>query len=103
VLARGWAYGEGGNALVGKTCLWVTTTGGDEHAFSPAGMHAHPFTEFVPPVEQTARFCNMHWAEPIILHGAHRVSERVLVQRAEQYRAQLSALSARLSEESRDA
>src|SRR5262245_51490007 len=32
VLARGWAYGEGGTALRGKTCLWVTTTGGDEHA-----------------------------------------------------------------------
>src|SRR4051812_38515621 len=34
VLARGWAYGEGGTALVGKTCLWVTTSGGDEAAFS---------------------------------------------------------------------
>ena len=27
VLVRGWAYGQGGTALHGKDCLWVTTTG----------------------------------------------------------------------------
>ena len=29
VLVKGWAYGEGGGALAGKDCLWVTTTGGE--------------------------------------------------------------------------
>ena len=28
VLIKGWAHGEGGRALAGKDCLWVTTTGG---------------------------------------------------------------------------
>jgi glutathione-regulated potassium-efflux system ancillary protein KefF len=86
VLARGWAYGEGGTALRGKTCLWVTTTGGDEQAFSAAGMHEHPVSDFIPPVEQTARFCGMRWLDPLVLHGAHRVSERALAEQAARYR-----------------
>ncbi|MCU0659939.1 MAG: NAD(P)H-dependent oxidoreductase, partial [Polyangiaceae bacterium] len=43
VLARGWAYGGGAAALRGKRCLWAVTTGGDEQAFQPDGMHAHTF------------------------------------------------------------
>jgi glutathione-regulated potassium-efflux system ancillary protein KefF len=93
VLAHGWAYGEGGTALRGKRCLWVTTTGGDPTAFSPAGMHQHPFAAFVPPVEQTARFCGMEWLEPMQVHGAHRVSAHVLRELAAQYRQRLIELS----------
>jgi glutathione-regulated potassium-efflux system ancillary protein KefF len=103
VLARGWAYGEDGDALAGKTCLWVTTTGGDEAAFSPEGMHAFPFGAFVPPIEQTARFCQMHWAPPLVLHGAHRVGIQGLRAAAERYRHTLSTLDARLSERARSA
>ena len=36
VLLRGWAYGEGGDALQGKHCLWVTTTGGMRASNVPA-------------------------------------------------------------------
>lgn len=78
VLVKGWAYGEGDGALAGKDCLWVTTTGGDEGAFSPEGRHAHAFEAFVPVVEQTARFCGMNWLEPFIVHGAHLVTEEAL-------------------------
>jgi glutathione-regulated potassium-efflux system ancillary protein KefF len=92
VLARGWAYGDGTFALEGKRCLWVTTTGGDEHAFTPAGMHGHPFESFVPAVEQTARFCRMHWEEPLVLRGAHRVPEATLDEAAQGYRARLERL-----------
>ncbi len=93
VLVHGFAYGEGGRALKGKACLWVTTTGGDEAAYSRAGMHAHPFATFVPPIEQTARFCGMHWEEPIIVQGAHRRPEAELVAQAESYRKRLMDLS----------
>ena len=34
VLARGFAYGQGGRELVGKRCLWVTTTGGEPDAYA---------------------------------------------------------------------
>ena len=76
VLARGWAYGEGGDALRGKRCLWVTTTGGEACRLR-ARRHARlPFAHFVPPIEQTARFCRMSWEDPIVVHGAHRRAPR---------------------------
>jgi len=82
VLAYGWAYGEGGTALAGKHCLWVPTTGGNEEAYTPTGMHAHPFASFVPALEQTARFCGMQWEPPHVLHGAGTIDERALAAHA---------------------
>jgi len=92
VLSRGWAYGDGGDALRGKRCLWVTTTGGEPGAYGPDGMHRLPFHEFVPPVEQTARFCQMTWESPLIVHSAHRLSDADLVATGEDYRRRLESL-----------
>jgi len=78
VLAKGWSHGEGGRALVGKDCLWVTTTGGGEEAFTPEGRHGHPFEAFVPPMMQTARYCGMNWLSPFAVNGAHSVPDEVL-------------------------
>jgi glutathione-regulated potassium-efflux system ancillary protein KefF len=94
VLARGFAYGHGGNALAGKRCLWVVTTGGDEASFSVQGMHRRPFDEFSPVVEQTALFCGMAWEPPLVLHGAHRADDRVLEAAAGEYRERLERLLA---------
>lgn len=92
VLVRGFAYGEGGVALRGKRCLWVTTTGGDDAAFSPQGIHGHPFRDFEPVVEQTARFCGMRWEPPLVLHGAHHVSDDALDEEAKRYRLRLLSI-----------
>lgn len=89
VLVRGWAYGDGGTALQGKDCLWVTTTGALPAAYSEEGMHGHPFGAFVPAVQQTARFCGMNWLAPIVVHGAHRIDSQALRTQAMQYRAVL--------------
>jgi glutathione-regulated potassium-efflux system ancillary protein KefF len=78
VLVHGWAYGEGGNTLRGKRCLWVATTGGDEAAYSAAGMHEQAFANFIPPLQETARFCGMQWETPVILHGAHLIEDTAL-------------------------
>lgn len=99
VLARGWAYGEGGTALWGKRCWWVATTGGDIGAFSVQGMHAHPMQSFVPPILQTVRFCGMHWLEPLIVHGAHLIADDDLRRAARNYRERFL----RLLEEARSA
>ena len=93
VLERGWAF-DGGTALQGKRCLWATTTGGDEDAYGPEGMHGHRFEAFVPAVRQTARFCGMTWEEPFVLHAAHRCDEAALARAAAEYRARLEALRA---------
>ena len=41
VLAHGWAYGAGGDAVRGKTTLWVATTGAPVSAYAPGEMHGH--------------------------------------------------------------
>lgn len=91
VLSHGWAYGEGGTALAGKSCLWVTTTGAGPEGYTPAGMHQHPFAAFVPVIEMTARYCGMRWLEPIVVHGAHKIGAAALDDVAQSYRARLVA------------
>lgn len=92
VLTHGWAYGAGGRALVGKRCLWVVTTGGDEASYGDGGMHALPFATFEPVMAQTARFCGMQWLEPLVVHAAHRIDNEALFRQAGVYRDRLSAL-----------
>jgi glutathione-regulated potassium-efflux system ancillary protein KefF len=89
VLAFGWAYGPDGTALRGKHCLWVPTSGGDAQAYSESGMHEHPFADFVLPVEETARFCGMHWEPPQVVHGAHQISDAQLDSQAQALRRRL--------------
>jgi glutathione-regulated potassium-efflux system ancillary protein KefF len=46
----------------------------------------------MPVVQQTARFCGMSWLEPLVLHGAHRVSLDDLKAFARRYRTRLEEL-----------
>lgn len=89
VLAKGWAYGEGGSALAGKDCLWVATTGGDERAYSAGGRHGRPFADFAPSIERTARYCAMNWLEPFVVLGAHRLPPEALAEAARGLRRRL--------------
>jgi len=94
VLAGGWAYGPGGDALRGKGCLWAVTTGGDDADYEPAGMHGHRFDTFASVVRQTALFCGMTWLEPFVVHGASRIDDETLHDWGERYRDRLIALGA---------
>ena len=89
VLARGWAYGDDTMALAGKSCLWVPTTGGDAKAYSVEGIHQLPFDNFIAPIEQTARFCGMVGGIPVIVQGAHKISDAELAATAAAFRARL--------------
>lgn len=93
VLTRGWAYGDGGTALAGKRCLWVTTTGAPDAAYDAEGVHGHPLTTFGSVIAQTARFCGMQWDEPVVVHDAHHVGEAALQAQAQRYRARLQGLA----------
>ena len=93
VLLRGWAYGNDGTVLRGKRCLWVVSAGGDEQSYSADGMHEQPFENFVAPIEQTARFCGMKWQPPIVLHGAHAVSDAELATAVERFHTRLLELT----------
>lgn len=98
VLIKGWAHGDGGRALAGKDCLWVSTSGGDENAFTPQGRHRHPFEVFVPPIRQTAQYCGMNWLAPISVRGSHRVAESDLHEAGKRLRSVLDAWVAARSE-----
>ena len=93
VLIKGWAHGAG-NELAGKDCLWVTTTGGGEDAFTPAGRHGREFQAFVAPVEQTVRYCGMNWLAPFSVNGAHEVAPEALREAGAKLRARLDEWSA---------
>lgn len=92
VLTHGFAYGENGDAVTGKPLLWVTTTGTPKTAYEREGMHEHPFASFVHPIEQTARFCGMHWQSPIVLHGAHDVAPEEMERLGARYRERVEEL-----------
>ena len=72
VLAFGWAYGPGGDALRGKDVWLVASTGGTEDSYRPDSYNRYFFDAFLPPYEQTAALCGMRFLPPMLLHGAHR-------------------------------
>jgi putative NADPH-quinone reductase len=90
VLQRGWAFGAGGEALRGKHFWLAATTGGEAGAYQNAARHGHSFNDFLPPYQQTARLCGMHWHTPYLLHGAHHISNEALTLHAARYRALLN-------------
>ena len=90
VLEFGWAYGDGAGALRGKSCLWVPTAGGGEATFAPGALHAHPFASFAPPIEQTARFCGMHWEPPHIVYETDDAGDARLLELATNLTQRLS-------------
>lgn len=71
VLEFGWAYGPEGNALVGKQCLQVVTTGGSARVYCAEGKNIYTINEFLRPFEQTARLCGMEYLAPFAVMGTH--------------------------------
>ena len=91
VLALGWAYGRGGTALHGKHCLWVASIGGAEHTYAEDHSNLLPFGAYMAPIEQTARYCGMHWEKPELVFDTHEISHDKLQARAGQLRERLAA------------
>ena len=91
VWLRGFAYGPGGNALRGKDFLLVASTGALAEEYGPVGVHEHPFTELILPIEQTARFCGMRFLTPLVLHGGHGLPADVIAEHARRYRGLLES------------
>lgn len=84
VLGKGFAHG-GGNALAGKMCRFVITTGGAAEAFSQTGYNKYTMEELLQPFELTASLCQMRWIEPLILHWARRTTEGERERHAKRY------------------
>ena len=91
VLEYGWAYGDDGNALHGKSMLSVITTGGGEDAYQPDGYNRYPVEEFLRPLERTAALCGMTYEEPMIVYGALNLTDEKMEEEVARYRKLLTA------------
>ena len=74
-LEFGFAYGEGGDALAGKTLLAAISAGGAEEAYSAEGHNRFRVRELLTPLEQTANLCRMRFLPPFVLFAALRAGE----------------------------
>ena len=90
VLVNGFAYGTGGDALAGKDLLQVVSTGAPADAYRTDGHHGYPLVELLRPVEQTARFCRMHYLRPVVIYAGRELSGQALEEQAFSYRALLA-------------
>ncbi len=86
VLEYGWAYGAGGNALVGKQVTSVVSTGGSKEAYCAQGHNVYTIDEFLRPLERTAKLCGMHYNDPLIFFGALHYTEAELDAASATYR-----------------
>jgi len=69
VLEYGFAYGHGGTALKGKKMMTAITTGGSEDSYKPDGVHKYHVREYLETFEQTAKFCEMKYLPPFVVHN----------------------------------
>jgi len=92
VLEHGFAYGEGGHALEGKTLLVATSAGGAEDAYDPGGANRFPIRTLLSPLEQTANLCGMRYVAPFVLFSSLRAAESIaLEEHLARYRELLAA------------
>ncbi len=92
VLLPGWAYGEHGHALRGKTYWLVASTGSGAEAYRADGVHGRSFDDYLPAFRQTAQLCGMRWETPLILHGAHQVDAAAVQAHVDTFTARLTHL-----------
>ncbi|MSU88315.1 flavodoxin family protein [Rhodobacteraceae bacterium 2CG4] len=80
VLEHGFAYGEGGGALAGKTFFSACTTGAGGDAFGPGGYNNFTVRQLLVPLEQMAALCGMRYLPPFVLHGSRTARARGVVE-----------------------
>lgn len=75
VLEHGFAYGQNGNALKGKKAMSVITTGGKKETYSADGRNGYDVTQFLLPFKQSCKLCQMDYLPPLIVYGAHLLTD----------------------------
>lgn len=85
VLTYGFAYGEEGVALKGKTLACAISTGGGAAAHQTGGDSRFPVEDFLKPFDHAASLCSMRWAKPFVVHGAGVLTPADLTREADRY------------------
>lgn len=94
VLAHGWAYGQGGHALLGKVTFNAMSVGGPESAYRPDGYNHFSLRQLLAPYEATAQLCGMKFIAPFAVHGTLRLPASDIPPHARDYRRLLEAVVA---------
>lgn len=96
VLTPGFGFGKHKeeNALQGKPCIAVVTTGHKKSSYQNGGFDSFTLENFLQPLEQLAHHCKMVYHPPLVVHQAHRASSDELSKAAEQYAQHLQELYA---------
>ena len=89
VWLHGFAHGQKGTRLQGKTMLAAVTAGGDAGAYRPGGINRFSMAEFLRPLEATAHLCGLTWAEPFIVHDSIQLTEASRREATRSYAARL--------------
>lgn len=93
VLEHGFAYGSGGDKLAGKRMMLAVTAAGPEDAYSTGGYQHYPIRDFLRPLEQTARLCEMTFPPPYVLYASLQAPDRGRVEpHVNGYRRMLMAI-----------
>jgi glutathione-regulated potassium-efflux system ancillary protein KefG len=92
VLEHGWAYGEHGRMLEGKSVLSVISSGGRREVYSKEGRNHYTMNEFLVPFKQSVNLCRMEYLPPFVVHGAHTIKNSEIEAYAVQYKKVLNLL-----------
>jgi len=91
VWSRGFAFGPGAR-LKGRTLLCAVSTGANRDAYED-GVYRFPLGDFLRPLEETAGYCGLTWADPFVLHGRDAMDARGLEAGVGPYRDRLEKLT----------
>lgn len=75
VLEHGFAYGNDGDALLGKFFICACSAGGPDNAYANDGFNRFTLRELLRPLEQTANLCKMRYLPPFALYGSRTALE----------------------------
>lgn len=70
VWSYGWAFGNGGSALVGKSLQVVTSAGASEHTYSATGLIESTMEQVLTPLKASALYVGMNYEPHIALFEA---------------------------------
>jgi putative NADPH-quinone reductase len=75
VFAWGFAHGEGGDKLKGKSLVLSFTSGSEKNSYSAAGKHGYTVEYFLKPMELFVKYCGMNYLPPVFSYEMNAHTE----------------------------
>lgn len=91
VMTHGWAYGEGGNALLGKRLLIAISTGGPAEAYQPDGYNRYSIQALLLPYQAMCNLTKLTFEDPFVISGVRSLSDLQLEEASSAYMDRLQS------------